>query len=92
MPKGSVVVWLSRTLHGAAVSTTDAGRVGLFHSYIADWIRQEENQYLAVPSEIAQNLSLQARQLLGYQCSPTLGWVKGRDANDLLADGNSSPI
>ena len=92
MPKGSVVVWLSRTLHGAGVNTRQQGRVGFVHSYIADWFRQEENQYLSVPPEAAQRLSLEARQLVGYQCSPTLGWVKGRSATDLLTEGVSSPI
>ena len=92
MPKGSVVLWLSRTLHGAGVSTVDDGRVGFFHSYIADWFRQEENQYLAVPAEVAQDLVREARQLIGYRSSPSLGWVKGRSADDLLAPGESSPI
>ena len=45
MPKGSVVLWLSRTLHGAATNETPERRTGYFGSYIADWLRQEENQY-----------------------------------------------
>jgi ectoine hydroxylase-related dioxygenase (phytanoyl-CoA dioxygenase family) len=92
MPKGSVVLWLSRSIHGAGASTRPEGRVGFFHSYIADWVRQEENQYIAVSPEAARRLSLEARQLLGYRSSQNLGWVKGRDAEDLLTEGVSGNI
>lgn len=92
MPKGSVVLWLSRTLHGAGASTTTEGRVGLFNSYIVDWVRQEENQYLAVSAQAAQRLSLPARQLLGFRSSEALGWVKGRAADDLLTEGVSGNL
>ena len=92
MPKGSVVLWLSRSIHGAGASTSSEGRVGFFHSYIVDWLRQEENQYIAVSTEAARRLSLPARQLLGYRSSKNLGWVKGRDAEDLLTKGVSGNI
>ena len=92
MPKGSVVIWLSRSIHGAGASTSSEGRVGYFHSYIVDWLRQEENQYIAVSTEAARQLSLPARQLLGYRSSKSLGWVKGRDEKDLLSKGVSGNI
>ena len=89
MPQGSVVLWLSRTLHGAAKTTVDTQRTGLFASYIADWVRQEENQYISVPPEVAEQYSERARQLIGYQCSDIVGWVKGRDKENLLLPGHS---
>ncbi|MEE2784679.1 MAG: phytanoyl-CoA dioxygenase family protein [Pseudomonadota bacterium] len=92
MPKGSVVLWLSRTLHGAAGSQTGERRTGFFASYIPDWFRQEENQLIAVAPEIAEHLPDRARRLVGYSSSPTLGWVKGRDQNNLLMPGTSGPI
>ena len=92
MPKGSVLLWLSRSLHGAGASTSSDGRVGYFHSYIVDWLRQEENQYIAVSTEAARRMSLPARQLLGYRSSKSLGLVKGRDQEDLLAKGVSGNI
>ena len=92
MPKGSVILWLSRTLHGAARSTADENRTGYFASYIADWIRQEENQYIVVPPEVARNYSTQARQIIGYRCSPTVGWAKGRDGDNLLEPGHSGQL
>ena len=92
MPKGSAVVWLSRSLHGSGASTSSRGRIGYFHSYIVDWLRQEENQYIAVSREAAGRLPLPSRQLLGYRSSKSLGWVKGRDEEDLLAKGVSGNI
>ncbi len=92
MKKGSVVLWLSRTLHGAAKSTANENRTGYFASYIADWVRQEENQYIVVPQEVARNYSTAARQVIGYRCSPTIGWAKGRDGDNLLEAGHSGQL
>ena len=92
MEKGSVVLWLSRTLHGAAKSVAADNRTGYFASYIADWIRQEENQYIVVPQEVARSYSQKARQIIGYRSSPTVGWAKGRDADDLLEAGHSGQL
>lgn len=94
MPKGSALIWLSRTLHGAAANHTksDQGRTAFFGSYVIDWLTPEENQYLAVPPEVAQKLSPRAQQILGYRCSPSCGWVKGREQDHSLLEGQSSPL
>ena len=92
MSKGSALIWLTRTLHGAGKNTTDRGRTALFGSYVADWLRQEENQYLTVPPEVASRMSERAQQIIGYRCSPHVGWVKGRSGDNLLVEGKSSPI
>ena len=92
MPKGSLVMWLSRTLHGSAKSNTSQRRTGFFNSYLVDWIRQEENQFITVPPEIAEKLSDKAKKVVGYSASPNLGWVKGRDKDNLLVEGKSSPL
>lgn len=92
MPKGSVVLWLSRTLHGAAPNRTGTPRTGFFGSYVANWLNTEENQYIAVPPEAAARLSDRGRQLVGYRCSSTIGWAKGKDQNDLLKPGNSGQL
>ncbi len=92
MKKGSVLLWLSRTLHGAAKSTANENRTGFFASYIADWIRQEENQYIVVPEETAKEYSKRARQIIGYRSSPTVGWAKGRNADNLLEPGHSGQL
>lgn len=92
MPKGSVLFWHCRALHGLAASTSAARRTGIFHSFVVNWLAQEENQYVAFPPEDAARLSVRARQLLGYRSSSNCGWVKGRDSDDLLADGLSGPL
>ena len=92
MPKGSVLFWLCRTLHGLGACNSSTGRTGIFHSLVVNWLAQEENQYVAFPPEAAARLSLKARQLLGYRSSGTCGWVKGRDSHDLLASGASGPL
>ena len=81
MPQGSAVVWLGKTLHGLGTNTTDTPRTGLFFSFSVGWLRQEENQYLAVPVDIAKELPERLQQLLGYRAHDTfLGWVDGRDS------------
>jgi hypothetical protein len=59
---------------------------------VANWLNTEENQYVAVPPEAAARLSERGRQLVGYRCSRSIGWVKGRDQNDLLKPGKSGAI
>ena len=92
MPKGSVLFWLCRTLHGLGACNSDTSRTGIFQSLVVNWLAQEENQYLAFPPEAAARLSVKARQLLGYRSSSTCGWVKGRDSDDLLGSGASGPL
>ena len=97
MPKGSVAVWLSRTPHGAAKTAISGRRTGffasyIFASYIADWFRQEENPYIAVPMEVVSTYSERAAQLHGYTSSDHLGWVKGRDKYNLLRDDQSDQL
>ena len=92
MPKSSVLLWLCRTLHGLAACSRDTKRTGIFHSLMVNWLAQEENQYVCFPAAEAAKLSKRARQLLGYRSSFICGWVKGREADDLLAEGSSGPL
>lgn len=74
MPKGSVLVWLGGTLHGAGANTTDTWRYGIILSYSLGWLRQEENQYLDVPPDVAAKMSSQMRELIGYPMHGSLGF------------------
>jgi len=57
MPAGSAVIYLGSTIHGAgANSSANDWRPGLHISYTLGWLRTEENNYLAVPPEIARGL------------------------------------
>jgi hypothetical protein len=73
MPKGSVLFYLGNTWHGGAANRTDKSRAGLINTYALGWLRQEENQYLNVPREIAEKHSETIQRLMGYQLHRTLG-------------------
>ena len=45
---------------------TDGDRIGLNITYALGWLRQEENQYLSCPPDIARDLDPELQQLLGY--------------------------
>jgi ectoine hydroxylase-related dioxygenase (phytanoyl-CoA dioxygenase family) len=67
MSRGSVLFYLGSTLHGGGANTTNAPRTGLINTYSLGWLRQEENQYLTVPREIADSYPDHVRRLMGYQ-------------------------
>ncbi len=80
MPKSSVLFYLGTTWHGGGANRTDKSRAGLIDTYALGWLRQEENQYLNVPREIAEKHSKIIQRLMGYQMHRTLGAFQ-------LADG-----
>jgi len=73
MPKGSVLFYMGATRHGGGANRTDKPRAGLINTYALGWLRQEENQYLNVPREIAEQHSKTIQRLMGYQMHRTLG-------------------
>ncbi|MEM8935175.1 MAG: phytanoyl-CoA dioxygenase family protein [Pseudomonadota bacterium] len=78
MPKGSVLFYLGSTVHGGGANRAEAPRTGLITTYSLGWLRQEENQYLAVPREIADAYPEHIRRLMGYQShGPYLGVYPG---------------
>ena len=79
MPKGSALFYLGTTLHGAAANRTNKPRAGLINTYALGWLRQEENQYLNVPREIAAQHSETIQRLMGYQMHRTLGAFQNPD-------------
>ena len=66
MPKGSVLVWHGSLWHGGGANRTDKRRVGIAMNYCAGYIRQQENQQLGVPREIAAGFCERLKELLGY--------------------------
>jgi ectoine hydroxylase-related dioxygenase (phytanoyl-CoA dioxygenase family) len=75
MPAGSVLLWMGGTLHGAGANRTDEWRYGVFLSYSLGWLRQEENQYIDVPSDVARTLDKSVRDLVGYRMHLGLGYA-----------------
>lgn len=67
MTRGSCVIYSGSVYHGAGANRSDATRTGMRILYSAGWLRQEENQFLSVPREIARELDPELLRLLGYQ-------------------------
>lgn len=66
MKRGSVLVYTGSVVHGGGANVSQADRIGLNITYALGWLRQEENQYLACPPEIARGLDPELQDLLGY--------------------------
>ncbi len=88
MSKGSVLLYVGSIFHGGGANTTDVHRIGVNIGYSLGWLRQEENQYLACPPEIARTLPEGLLRLMGYQRgSYALGYVDDmREPLDVLYD------
>ena len=56
MAKGSVLLYVGSIYHGGGANQSDVRRIGINIGYSLGWLRQEENQYLACPPEIARTL------------------------------------
>jgi len=78
MPAGSVLLWMGGTLHGAGANVSDNWRFGVFLSYSLGWLRQEENQYVDTPYELARTMPKPLRDLLGYKMHSALGFMDPR--------------
>lgn len=79
MPAGSVMFFVGSVFHGGGANTTDRPRLGVILEYTAGWLRQQENQYLAVPKDTARTLPQRLQELLGYNVHGNLiGNVDGR--------------
>ena len=88
MSKGSVLIYFGSLLHAGGANRTDKPRTGIVISYSLGWLRQAENQYLAVPPDIARSLPEELQRLLGYFVhEPNLGCVEGQDPIRLLREG-----
>jgi hypothetical protein len=74
MKAGSVILYTGSVIHsgGANVSDRQTG-VGINITYSLGWLRQEENQYLSCPPDIAASLpDPTCSRLIGYsiRCGP----------------------
>jgi ectoine hydroxylase-related dioxygenase (phytanoyl-CoA dioxygenase family) len=76
MTKGSCLLYTGKVYHGGGANQSDATRTALNLTYCVSWLRQEENQYLSCPREVAQELDDDLLKLMGYQLGAyALGYV-----------------
>jgi ectoine hydroxylase-related dioxygenase (phytanoyl-CoA dioxygenase family) len=101
MPRGSVVLYTGRTVHGGGENRSDGIRTGVNVDYVLGWLRQEENQYLSVPPEVVRSLPERIQRLMGYQMGAyALGYVDDvrdpinvlRDPGDARAGASFAPV
>jgi ectoine hydroxylase-related dioxygenase (phytanoyl-CoA dioxygenase family) len=85
MKRGDVLVWNGSLWHGGGANHTSARRVGLAMNYCAGWMRQQENQQLGIPLEVARGFSPRLRRLVGYGLyKRLLGHIDKCSPEDLL--------
>ncbi|NNF53945.1 MAG: phytanoyl-CoA dioxygenase family protein [Acidimicrobiales bacterium] len=76
MERGSVLFYEGKVLHGGGANTGTRPRQGVNITYGVGWVRQEENQFLACPTEIARTLDDDLLRMMGYQQGAfSLGYV-----------------
>ena len=84
MTAGSVLFYTGSLYHGGGANRSDAVRTGVNITYNLAWLRQEENQYLSVPFEVAKTLPEDLLRLMGYaRGAYALGYVD--DLRDPIA-------
>ena len=66
MKAGSVLMYSGSVFHGGGANTSDQDRIGINITYALGWLRQEENQYLSCPPELAKDLTPTLQGLAGY--------------------------
>jgi len=83
MEKGSVFLYTGSVYHGGGANRSDRVRMGLNITYNLGFLRQEENQYLSCPIEVARTLPDELLRLMGYAMGAyALGYID--DARDPL--------
>jgi ectoine hydroxylase-related dioxygenase (phytanoyl-CoA dioxygenase family) len=88
MPKGGVLIWHGSLWHGGGANTTSERRIGIAMNYCAGYIRQQENQQLGIPREIAKGFEPRLQQLCGYGVYMGLiGHIDKHDPIELLGTG-----
>ena len=76
MARGSVLFYTGSIYHGGGANRSEATRYGINITYSLAWLRQEENQYLSAPLEIARTLPVELLRLMGYSYGGyALGYV-----------------
>ena len=93
MRAGSVLVFDGSIWHGGGANKTTARRLGVAMNYCAGWIRQQENQQLGIPLEVARSFSPRLRKLAGFGLyKRLLGHIDKCSPEDLLDETGPRPV
>ena len=87
MPKGSMLLYTSSVWHGNEANQSNTVRTGMGLHYSLGWLRQEENQVLSSPPDVARHFPERLQRLIGYDFGgPYLGFVEQGNPIGLLRD------
>lgn len=87
MGRGSVLVWHGSLWHGGGANRSGARRVGLAMNYCAGWVRQQENQQLGIPLEVARTFGPRLRELCGFGIyGGLIGHIDKRAPSEVVLD------
>jgi ectoine hydroxylase-related dioxygenase (phytanoyl-CoA dioxygenase family) len=95
MAKGSVLVWHGSLWHGGGANTTGERRYGIAMNYCAGYIRQQENQQLGIPRDVAASFPRRLQELCGYGIyNGLIGHIDKHDPGTLLLgeQGNDTMV
>jgi ectoine hydroxylase-related dioxygenase (phytanoyl-CoA dioxygenase family) len=93
MRKGSVLVYDGALWHGGGANRSGERRLGVAMNYCAGWLRQQENQQLGVPLDVARGFSPRLRKLAGFGLyRGLLGHIDRCSPVDLLDGGGPRPV
>ncbi len=77
MKRGSALFYTGKIYHGSGANISDRLRQGINITYAVGWLRQEENQYLTTPLELARTLPDELLRVMGYRMGCfALGYVR----------------
>jgi ectoine hydroxylase-related dioxygenase (phytanoyl-CoA dioxygenase family) len=93
MRRGSVLVFDGSIWHGGGENRTEVRRTGIAMNYCAGWMRQQENQQLGIPLEIARGFEPRLRKLCGFGLyRGLLGHIDKCSPVDLLDGTDPRPV
>ena len=67
MPKGSVLFYMGRTVHGGGANRSNAPRAGLINTYSLGWLQPEVNHCLMYSADFVKRFPEPIPRLMGYQ-------------------------
>jgi ectoine hydroxylase-related dioxygenase (phytanoyl-CoA dioxygenase family) len=77
MKRGSALFYTGKIYHGAGANMSGRLRQAINITYAVGWLRQEENQFLSTPLELARTLPDDLLHVMGYRMGCfALGYVR----------------
>jgi len=86
MRAGSVMIFHGSLWHGGGANTTsDEWRLGVNVQYCPGFVRQQQNPYLGIPTEVAATFDDRLLELLGYKLYlGIMGHVDGKSPGEVV--------